>query len=139
MISILFVFVAVFGMIGFEPFVAASTPQALNVPFTVTTSHFQDRRGSLLVVFDSIELTTFLPQAYSFNVVAETGPGQWITRLVWHFGDGAVLNVPYCCHNMVSEVRYHIYAQEGCYTVKVVAFDNFGNSGIARATVNWNN
>ena len=138
-ISILLVFTVVFGMVGFQPSVSASRSQSLvNTSSIVTRSHFQARGGSLQVAFDSIQLTTFLPQAYSFNVVAETGPGQWITHIVWRFGDGAVLYVPYCCQNMVSEVRYHIYAQKGFYTVKVVAFDNFENSGSATVTVNWN-
>jgi PKD repeat protein len=93
--------------------------------------------GPLWVTFDSVQLTTPPPQAYSFGVVAKTIQGNWITNLVWQFGDGKVLNVPYCCQHEVSEVQYHAYAQPGTYTVVVIAFDNAGNYGNANVTVNW--
>jgi PKD repeat protein len=69
--------------------------------------------------------------------VAKTSPGLWITRLVWVFGDGALMDIPYCCQNEVSEVQYHAYSQPGTYQVSVVAFDNAGNSGNALVNVNW--
>ncbi len=87
--------------------------------------------------FNSVQLTTPPPQAYSFGVVAKTFPGLWITRLHWEFGDGAFLDVPYCCQSQVSEVQYHAYSRPGSYTVVVVAFDNAGNFGDAFVTVNW--
>jgi hypothetical protein len=57
--------------------------------------------------------------------------------LHWEFGDGAFLDVPYCCQSQVSEVQNHAYAQPGSYTVVVVAYDNMGNFGDAFVTVNW--
>lgn len=87
------------------------------------------------VMFDSIQLTNSPPQAYSFGVVAKTSSDLSITRIVWQFGDGAVMDVPYCCQSQVSEVQYHIYSQPGTYTVTVVAFDNAGNFGNAVVTV----
>ena len=88
-------------------------------------------------MFDSIQLTSSPPQAYSFNVNAKAAPGNYITRLVWQFGDGAGADVPYCCQSQVSEVQYHAYSQPGTYTVAVVVFDNGGNVGNAVVTVNW--
>lgn len=120
--------------------VAASAPQAsTSVSFIVTTtSNYQATMGGALQVsFDSIQLTTPEPQAYSFGVVAKTSPGLWITHLLWQFGDGSILDVPYCCQSQISEVRYHAYAEKGSYTVVVVAYDNAGNSGNAVVTVNW--
>jgi len=119
---------------------AASSPQAsTSVSFIVTTtSNYQATMGGALQVnFDSIQLTTPEPQAYSFGVVAKTAPGLWITQLVWQFGDGSILQVPYCCQSQISEVRYHAYSQQGSYTVMVVAYDNAGNFGDAVVTVNW--
>ena len=87
--------------------------------------------------FDSIQLTTIVPQAYSFGAVAKTAPGSWITQLIWQFGDGSVLDVPYCCQSQVSDVQYHAYSQQGTYTVTVTAYDNTGNWGNAIITVNW--
>ncbi len=118
----------------------ANSPQATStISFTVTTtSNYQVVTGGPLQVnFNSVDLTTPPPQAYSFGVAAKTFPGLWITRLHWEFGDGAFLDVPYCCQTQVSEVQYHAYAQPGSYTVVVVAFDNAGNFGDAFVTVNW--
>src|SRR5271157_2839526 len=66
--------------------------------------------GVVQVAFDSILMTSVPPQAYAFGAMAKTTQGLWITTLVWNFGDGAMLEVPYCCHAQVSEVRYHIYS-----------------------------
>lgn len=93
--------------------------------------------GALQVNFNSVQMSTLPPQAYSFGVVAITAPGLSIIRLLWQFGDGSILDVPYCCQSQVSEVRYHAYAQEGSYTVVVVAYDNAGNFGNAVVMVNW--
>ncbi len=93
--------------------------------------------GNLQVKFDSIGLTSSPPQAYAFNVVAQTAPGLSITQLVWQFGDGTVQTVPYCCQNTVSETQYHSYSQPGQYTVTVFAFDSGGNSGSASVIVSW--
>jgi hypothetical protein len=93
--------------------------------------------GSLQVVFNSVQVDSTPPQSYSFGVNAKTAPGNWITRLHWEFGDGSFLDVPYCCQSQVSEVQNHAYAQQGSYTVAVVAFDNVGNYGATLVTVNW--
>ena len=110
---------------------------SISFTLTTTTNYPVTTSGALQVMFDSVQLTNPPPQAYSFGVVAKTTPGFWITRLVWQFGDGAVLDVPYCCQSEVSEVQYHAYPQPGSYTVVVVAFDNAGNFGNAVVTVNW--
>ncbi len=89
------------------------------------------------VNFNSVQLTILPPKAYSFGVVANTFPGLSITNLHWEFGDGAFLNVPYCCQTQVSEVQSHTYSQPGPYTVLVVASDNAGNWGVAQVTVSW--
>ena len=120
--------------------VAADSPLAsTSVSFIVTTtSNYQATMGGAVQVsFDSIQLTTPEPQAYSFGIVARTAPGMWIAQLVWQFGDGSILQVPYCCQSQISEVRYHAYSQQGSYTVMVVAYDNAGNFGDAVVTVNW--
>jgi len=91
----------------------------------------------LNVNFNSVQLDTRPPQAYSFGVVAKTFPGSSITRLHWEFGDGTFMDVVYCCQSQVSEVQYHAYTQPGSYTVIVVAYDNAGNFGDALVTVNW--
>ena len=138
--SLLLVFAALSGVLSVGASVAADSPLASSsVSFTLTTTsnYPVSMAGALQVSFDSIQLTTPPPQAYSFGVVARTMPGLWITRLVWQFGDGSILDVPYCCQSQVSEVRYHAYAQEGSYTVVVVAYDNVGNFGNAMVTVNW--
>jgi hypothetical protein len=110
-----------------------------SVSFTLTTTSNYPivAGGNLQVKFDSIQITTGPPQAYSFGVVAKTFPGLWITRLVWQFGDGAGKEVPYCCRDEVSEVQYHAYSQPGSYTVIVWAFDNAENYGVVLVTVNW--
>ena len=110
---------------------------SISFTLTTTTNYPVTTSGALQVMFDSVQLTNPPPQVYSFGVVAKTTPGFWITRLVWQFGDGAVLDVPYCCQSQVSEVQYHAYSQPGSYTVVVVAFDNAGNFGNADVTVNW--
>lgn len=91
----------------------------------------------MLVNFNSVQLSNPPPQAYAFGVVAQTAAGLSIVRLHWEFGDGAFLDVPYCCQSQISEVQYHSYAQPGSYTVVIVAFDNAGNIGDAFVTVNW--
>jgi PKD repeat protein len=110
-----------------------------SVSFTVTTTsnYPVTTGGNLQVMFDSVQVTGSSPQAYSFGVMAKTSPGLWITRLVWQFGDGAVMDVPYCCRDQISEVQYHAYSQPGTYQVSVVAFDNAGNFGNAIVNVNW--
>ena len=115
----------------------ASGTTSISFTLTTTTNYPVTTSGALQVMFDSVQLTNPAPQAYSFGVNAKTTPGSWITRLVWQFGDGAALDVPYCCQSQVSEVQYHAYSQPGSYTVVVVAFDNAGNFGNAVVTVNW--
>jgi PKD repeat protein len=110
-----------------------------SISFTITTTtNYQVLTGGTLQVnFNSVQVDTTPPQAYSFGVEAQTSPGLWITRLHWEFGDGSILDVPYCCQNEVSEVQYHAYSQPGSYTVVVVAYDNAGNFGDTLVTVNW--
>ena len=120
--------------------VAATSPQdSTTVAFlATTTSNYQaTTSGSLQVSFNSIQLTTMYPQAYAFGIAAKTVSGLYITELIWQFGDGSVLDVPYCCQSQISEVRYHIYAQPQTYTVTVTAYDNAGNYGSAIVAVNW--
>lgn len=130
-------------MLGFMSLAAHATTDiaegttSISFTLTTTTNYQVTTGGALQVMFDSIQLTNPPPQAYSFGVNAKTTPGFWITRLVWQFGDGAVLDVPYCCQSQVSQVQYHAYSQPGSYTVVVVAFDNAGNFGNAVVTVNW--
>jgi hypothetical protein len=103
-----------------------------------TTSLPAASAGSVQVSFDSVSLFQFYPESCSFNVVAKTmSPGLSITQLSWQFGDGASLDVPYCCQSHVSEVRYHAYAQPGMYTVSVMVVDNVGNVGYTNVIVNW--
>ena len=103
-----------------------------------TTSLPATSSGSVQVSFDSVSLFQFYPQSCSFNVVAKTmSPGLSITQLSWQFGDGQLLNVPYCCQRQVSEVQYHAYAQPGTYTVSVTVLDNLGNVGYTQVIVNW--
>jgi FlaG/FlaF family flagellin (archaellin) len=138
--SLLLILAALSGVLSLGSSVAASSPQATtSVSFIVTTTsnYPVTTGGPLQVFFDSIELTTTLPQAYTFNIKAKTMPGFWITHLLWQFGDGSILDVPYCCQSYISEVRYHAYAQHGSYTVMVAAYDNAGNFGNAVVTVNW--
>ena len=109
----------------------------LSFTLTTTSSYFVSTGGPLLVNFNSVQLDTSSPQAYAFGVVAVTAPWLTITRLHWEFGDGTFLDVPYCCHNQVSEVRYHAYQQPGTYIVMLVAYDSAGNFGEAFVTVSW--
>ncbi len=141
LVTFLIVVAAVSALIGIGAPAAAFGPlestTSLSFTVTTTTNYPVTTGGVLQVMFDSIQLTTPPPQAYSFGVVAKTFPGFWITRVHWQFGDGAFLDVPYCCQSQISEVQYHAYTQEGSYTVLVIAFDNAGNSGNAIVTVNW--
>lgn len=134
------IFAALLGSISAGTLAAANTPQdssTISYTMTSTTNYLVTTGGVLQVNFDSIQLTQSPPQAYSFGVVAKTFPGLWIIRVLWQFGDGSSMDVPYCCQSWVSEVRYHAYASPGPYTVNVVAFDNAGNAGTAAVTVNW--
>ena len=135
-------------VLGFMSLAAhASTDNVQNttsISFTVTTTtNYQvTTGGNLQVMLNSVQLTNPPPQAYSFGVTAKTFPGSWITHILWQFGDGAVLDVPYCCQMEVSEVQYHAYAYypddlTRQYTVTVIAFDNMGNFGDAQVTVDW--
>ena len=109
---------------------------------TTTTNYQITTSGNLHVALNSVQLTNPPPQAYSFEVFAQTYPGLWITRIIWNFGDGEGRDVPYCCQNTVSEVQYHAYPSHPDtltrnYTVTVFVFDNMGNFGDAEVTVNW--
>jgi PKD repeat protein len=117
--------------------VLQAATSTIGYTLTTTSSYSVTQNGNLQVKFDSIQLTNAPPQAYSFGVVAQTSPGLSITQLVWQFGDGSGITVPYCCQSQVSEVRYHAYSQPGPYTVTVWAFDNGGNVANAIVTVNW--
>jgi hypothetical protein len=82
----------------------------------------------LHVWFDAApQLTTLYPPAYLFNVAAKTAPGLWITSLVWNFGDGSTLTVPFSAQSQVSDIRAHVYATQGDYCVTVTAYDSAGN------------
>ncbi len=140
MVSLSIVLAAALGLASLGPSAVANVSQVTtSVSFTVTTTSIypMTTAGVVHVYFDSIQLTNPPPQAYSFGVSATTFPGLWITKLVWQFGDGAFLDVPYCCQSRVSDVRYHAYATPGSYTVVVVAYDNVGNVGSALVTVDW--
>jgi hypothetical protein len=140
LVTICVLLAALVGTLSLSAPASANVPQGTtSISFTVTTTtNYQvTTNGPLQVNFNSVSLTNPPPQAYAFGVVAKTFPGLWITRLHWEFGDGAFLDVPYCCQRQVSEVQYHAYAQPGSYTVIVVAFDNMGNFGEAFVTVNW--
>ncbi len=110
---------------------------SISFTMTTTTNYQVTTGGGLSVNFNSVQVTTLPPQAYSFGVVANTAPGLSITRLHWEFGDGAFNDIVYCCQSQVSEVQSHAYNQPGSYTVLVVAYDNAGNFGDALVTVNW--
>jgi hypothetical protein len=116
---------------------SVSPQDSISFTVTTTTNYQATTGGNLQVNFNSVDLTQPPPQTYSFGVTAKTTPGYWITRIFWQFGDGAVLDVPYCCQSQISEVQNHAYAQPGTYTVLVVAYDNAGNFGNAYVTVNW--
>ncbi len=131
---------AVIGTFSLASPALANGPQAttsISFVVTTTTNYLVTTGGQLQVYFDSVQLTSAPPQAYSFGAVAKTNPGFWITRLHWEFGDGAFLDVPYCCQSQVSEVQNHAYAQPGSYTIVLLAFDNAGSYGDAIITVNW--
>jgi len=82
----------------------------------------------LQVWFDAPpQLTTLYPPAYLFNVAAKTAPGLWITSLVWSFGDGSTLTVPFSAQSQVSDIRAHVYATQADYCVTVTAYDSAGN------------
>jgi hypothetical protein len=136
----MFLLAAVLASMSLGAYGWTGTQQATtSVSFTVTTTtnYPVTTGGSVQVMFDSIQITGSPPQAYSFGVIATTSPDLWITRVVWQFGDGAWMDVPYCCRNQVSEVQYHAYSEPGAYTVVVSAYDSAGNFGIAVVTVNW--
>jgi hypothetical protein len=119
---------------------AANTPQqsaTLSFTLTTTSSYIVTTGGHLTVKFNSVQVDTSSPQAYAFGITATAAPGATITRLHWEFGDGTFLDVPYCCENQVSEVRYHAYQQPGTYTVLIIAYDSAGNFGDAFVTVSW--
>jgi hypothetical protein len=134
-----FLLAAVVGSISVGAYASNVLQATTSVSYTVTTtSNYQvTTAGNLQVMFNSIQLTGSPPQAYSFGVAAKTSPGLSITRILWQFGDGVGMDVPYCCQSQVSEVQYHAYSQQGTYTVVVVVFDNGGNFGNAVVTVNW--
>ena len=119
---------------------AANSPldsSTLSFTLTTTSSYIVGTGGQLTVNFNSVQLDTSSPQAYSFGITATATPGFTITRLHWDFGDGIFLDVPYCCQSQVSEVRYHAYQQPGSYLVTVIAYDSGGNSGDAATTISW--
>jgi hypothetical protein len=134
------IFAALLGSISVGTLAAVNSPQdssTISYTMTSTSNYLVTTGGVLQVNFDSVQVTQSPPQAYSFGVFAKTFPGLWITRVLWQFGDGSSMDVPYCCQSWVSEVRYHAYTSPGPYTVSVVAFDNAGNAGTAAVTVNW--
>lgn len=140
LVTLCVVVVALIATMTLDAPASANGPQeTTSISFTVTTTtNYQVTTGGALNVnFNSVQLSTLPPQAYSFGVVAKTFPGLWITRLHWEFGDGAFMDIPYCCQSQISEVQYHAYKQPGSYTVIVVAYDNAGNLGDALVTVNW--
>jgi PKD repeat protein len=128
-------------MLSLTAAAAVNSPQdsssTLSFTLTTTSSYFVTTGGGLTVNFNSVQLDTISPQAYSFGVVATASPGASITMLYWDFGDGNTLRVPYCCQSQVSEVRYHAYTQPGPYTVHVWAMDSANQLGQATVTVNW--
>ena len=109
----------------------------VSLTITSTTSLSTAGAGPVQVAFDSVDLTQYSPQTYSFGVTAKTSPGLTITKLTWQFGDGVTKDVPYSAQSQVSEVLYHAYTSPGTYTVSVIAYDSMGNAGFAQVTVNW--
>jgi len=92
--------------------------------------------SGVLVTIDSVNPAP--RQGYSFNVNARSlSPGSSITKISWQFGDGASLDVQYCCQSQVRETQFHTYARNSTYTVSVVAYDNMGNFAYAQAVINW--
>lgn len=131
---------AALSVVSLNAAAAANTPQdSSTVPFIVSTTsgYVVETGGELAVNFNSVQLDTSSPQAYSFGVVATAASGYAITQLKWSFGDGSSIVVPYCCESQVTEVQYHAYQQPGSYSVVVVACDSGGNCGDAAVTVNW--
>ena len=126
-------------LIASVPAHASTNAVQNNVSLTITstTSLSTTVAGTVQVAFDSVDLTQYSPQTYSFGVTAKTGPGLTITKLSWQFGDGTTKDVPYSAQNEVSEVLYHGYTSPGTYTVSVIAYDSMGNAGYAQVTVNW--
>jgi len=134
------VMAAVLATLTWSSAAAANSPQessALSFTVTTTSSYFVSTGGPVTVNFNSVQLDTSSPQAYSFGVTTTASPGATIARLHWDFGDGIFLDVPYCCQSHVSEVRYHAYQQPGTYTVTVIAYDTSGSSGEASVTISW--
>ena len=132
--------VAVLAALSLNAAAAVSAQQVsstLSFTLTATSSYFVTGGGRLTVKFNSVQLDTNSPQAYAFGIVATAARGFAITRLHWDFGDGIFLDVPYCCPNQVSEVRYHSYNQPGSYQVTVIAYDSGGNSGNAATSISW--
>ena len=140
LIAFMIVLAAMLGFMSLAAHATTDVSQATaSVSFTRTTTTVYQvtTGGNMYVRLNSVQLSNPPPQAYTFEVFAQTYPGLSITRIVWYFGDGAVLDVPYCCRSTVSEVQYHAYAQPRQYTVTVVVFDNAGNFGNAEITVDW--
>jgi PKD repeat protein len=110
-----------------------------NVSLTITSTTLLSATsgGTVQVIFNSVDLTEYSPQAYSFGVTATTSPGLTITKLSWRFGDGVGKDVPYSAQSEVSDVQYHAYSTPGTYTVSVIAYDSVGDAGYAQVTVNW--
>jgi PKD repeat protein len=133
------VLAAVLSLVSLNAVAAVNSPQETSISFTLTTtsSYFVSTGGQLIVSFNSVQLDTSSPQAYAFGITATAASGFQITRLHWDFGDGIFLDVPYCCQNQVSEVRYHAYSQPGSYQVTVIAYDSGGNSGDAVTNISW--
>lgn len=134
------VFAAALSVVSLNAAAALNTPEdSSTVPFVVTTTsgYVVETGGGLTVNFNSVQLDTSSPQAYSFGVVATAASGFTVADLKWSFGDGSSIVVPYCCESQVSEVQYHAYQLPGSYSVVVVACDSGGNCGDAAVTVNW--
>lgn len=130
--------ISVYVLVVSTPFQAnALGSSGVSITLTKTKTLSATSAGPLQVSFNMVSLAQTPPQAYSFGIMAQTTPGSSITQILWQFGDGASLSVPYCCQSQVSEVQYHAYAQPGMYTVSVVVIDNAGNSGFAQVNVNW--
>jgi hypothetical protein len=117
--------------------VLAAVIGALSLSLPVSATNHQQQTGTSVVqvYFDSVQVDSSTPQAYSFGVRAQTLPTLYIMRLHWEFGDGSYVDAPYCCQSNISEVRYHAYEAQGTYTIIVVAFDSAGNFADATVTV----
>src|SRR5208337_4933584 len=88
----------------------------VSLTITSTTSLSTTGAGTVQVAFDSVDLTQYSPQTYSFGVTAKTSPGLTITKLTWQFGDGVTKDVPYSAQSQVSEVLYHAYSSAAAST-----------------------